>query len=191
MLKLEHITHLKININELLEQQHKQDLAAKPLDYQFSAIGDAVLGKLLNVDPVIFAMQLDAARQFGTSYLIEDDARRTIGVSTAVSLIKDDNILGKNLIVPKSRVRKCPQLYRHYIIGLFLKGEVRDNCLVNIDGVHVAGWVDTYKLYKDGKSNSQLPWKFASKIPVVSLPCSELKPISVLLDKLTTQAVCI
>lgn len=192
MLKLEHIMHLKINVGELLEQQRKgQVQAVTPLDYQFAAIGDAVLGKLLNVDPVLFSMQLDAARQFGTSYLMEDEARRTIGISTAISLIKDDNIIGKNLIVPRNRIRKCPQLHRHYIVSLFLKGQIKDKALVNIDGVHVAGWIDTYKLYKDGKGNEQLPWKFASKIPVVSLPCSELKPISTLIEKIAAQSACV
>lgn len=192
MLKPEHIMHLKIDVTALLAQQRKADnVEVRPLDYQFAAIGDAVLSKLLNVDPVVFAMQLDAAKQFGVSYLLEDEDRRTIGISTATSLIKDDNIIGKNLIVPRSRVRKCPELYKHYIVSLFLRGQVKDSCLVDIAGVHVAGWIDTYKLYKDGKSNDQLSSRFASKIPVVALPCSELKPINTLLERLTAQSACV
>ena len=132
----------------------------KPLDIQYAAIGDTVIGKLMGVDPVEYNMQLEAARQHGTSYMMEDVRHRNIGISAATSLIKDDDILGKNLIVPRRWIRKDPALWRHFIIALFLKGKTENGQLVDVDSVKIAGWTDTYTLYKEGKNNEQLPSGF-------------------------------
>ena len=193
MLKPEHILNFKIDKDRLLahQQMPPPGYAIKPMDIQFAAIGDAVIGKLMGVDPVVFGMQLEAARQHGTSYLMEDDRHRTIGVSAATSLIKDDDIMGKNLIVPRRWVRRDPALWKHLIIAVFLKGQVENGQLTDVETVNIAGWTDTYKLYREGRNNEQLPFAFHSKLSVVALPCAELNPINMLMDKISAQASCV
>jgi hypothetical protein len=183
MIKPEHILHFKIDRDRLLAHQQLMPpgYATKPLDVQFSAIGDTVIGKLMDVDPVMFGVQLEAARQHGVSYMMEDERRRIIGISAATSLIKDDDIVNKNLIVPRRWLHKDSALWKHLIVAVF----------TNIDAVNVAGWTDTYMLYKAGRNNEQMPYTFHSKLSVVTLPCGELTPMSVLMDRISAQSVCV
>jgi len=180
MIRLEHIMHLKLDRERLLAHRKMPppSYSTKELTHQITAIGDAIIGNLLNVTPEVFQMQLEAARQFKVSYLVEDSNRNMLGISTALSVIKTGDILSKNLIMPRDVLWKDARLKNHYIIGAFIRCSVVDGVLPDISEVEVAGWTDTHDLRKFKRED--LPPTFKSKLPVVMIPCSILHPISTL-----------
>ena len=180
MIRAEHIVHLKLDRERLLAHRRMPPpvYSTKELTSQIAAIGDAIISNLLKVPIDVFHMQLEAARQFKTSYLVEDSNRNMLGISSAVSLIKTGDILDKNLIMPRDVLWKDNHLKNHYIIGAFIRGNVVNGVLPEVAEVEVAGWTDTHDLWRYKRED--LPFTFKSKIPVVMLPCSVLHPISTL-----------
>ena len=180
MIRLEHIMHLKLDRERLLAHRKMPPpgYSTKELTNQITAIGDAIIGNLLNVTPEVFQMQLEAARQFKVSYLVEDSNKNMLGISTALSVIKTGDILSKNLIMPRDVLWKDARLKNHYIIGAFIRSNIVDGVLPDISEVEVAGWTDTHDLRKFKRED--LPPTFKSKLPVVMMPCSVLHPISTL-----------
>jgi len=157
----------------------------KALTTQIAAIGDAVLSRLLQVDPDIFQMQLDAARDFGASYLIEDHNRNLVGLSAATSVIGDGDIMKKNLILPREFAGPNPNLAKHYVVGVFLRSPVINQAIAIEDAaanVEVAGWVDTKDISRI--KSARTPPSFKSKLPIVMVPCNKLEPIGVLEQRL-------
>jgi len=180
MIRAEHIVHLKLDRDRLLAHRKMPPppYSTKELTNQITAIGDAIIANLLNVTPEIFQLQLEAARQFKVSYLVEDSNRNMLGISTALSLIKNGDILSKSLIMPRDVLWKDARLKNHFIIGAFIRGSVVDGVLPDISEVDVAGWTDIHDLRKFKRED--LPPTFKSKLPVVMIPCSVLHPISTL-----------
>jgi len=164
----------------------------KQLTAQIAAIGDAVLSRLIQVDPQIFQMQLDAARDFGVSYLLEDQNRKFVGLSAATSVIGDGDIMKKNLILPREVANPNPQLSQHFVVGVFLRSPVV-NSAINIDDVtdkvEVAGWVNTKDIHRI--KNPRTPPSFKSKLPVVMVPCTKLQPIEELESRLVSIATAV
>jgi len=191
MLRAEHIVRLKLDRDRLLahRQMPPPHYSTKELTSQIAAIGEAVIGRLLNVEPDVFQLQLEAARQFGVSLLTEDQQRNTLGVSAATSLIKSGDVIFKNMILPRDLMWKNPQLKAHYIIGVFLRGEVVNGVIPNVDEVEVAGWTDTYGIQKAKKTIP--PPSFKSKLPVVMVPCNQLNPMEPLIRRLTANDACV
>ena len=161
--------------------------AKKQLTSQIAAIGDAVLSRLIQVEPNIFQMQLDAARDFGVSYLLEDQDRKFVGISAATSVIGDGDIMKKNLILPREVANPNPSLSQHLIVGVFLRSPVVNHAL-NIEdvleNVEVAGWVNTRDIHRI--KNPRTPPSFKSKLPVVMVPCTKLQPIESLESRLVS-----
>lgn len=180
MIRAEHIMHLKLDRERLLAHKRMPppSYSTKELTHQITAIGDAIISNLLGVSPEVFQMQLDAARQFKVSYLLEDSNQNMMGVSTALSVIKSGEILQKNMILPRDVMWKDARLKNHYIIGAFIRGSVVDGVLPEVSEVDVAGWTDIHDIKKFRLED--LPPTFKSKLPVVMVPCSVLHPISTL-----------
>lgn len=189
MLTAQHIMKIKLDGRRLAAHREMDPpgYVTKELTKQIVAIGEATISDLLQVDPEIFKMQLEAARTFGVSYLVEDQQRNLLGVSAATSLIKDTDIMRKNLILPRDYTWKNPQLRAHYVIGLFLKGNVVDGQIPDVEEINVAGWTDTYGLNRH--KSKRLPPTFHSKLPVVMMPCSKLEPIETLLPRLIANTI--
>ena len=190
MLEPRHIMRLKLASDQLLAYRSMPppEHASKELTSQMIAIGNATISNLLNLDPQLFEMQLDAARDFGASYLTEDYCRNIIGVSAATSLIKDDNVLAKNMILPREFVRRDPRLHAHYIVSVFLRGVIANGVVQDVSEVEVAGWTDTKGAMRNGRHP---PAKFTSKIPVIAVPCTALNPINQLVKRLTEHKLCV
>lgn len=180
MIRAEHIMHLKLDRERLLAHRKMPppSYSTKELTSQLAAIGDAIIGNLFKVPPDVFQMQLDAARQFKVSYLMEDSNHNMMGISTAVSLIKTGDVLTKNLIMPRDVLWRDVHLKNHYIIGAFIRGNVIDGVLPEISDIEVAGWTDTHDLRKFKRED--IPPTFKSKLPVVMIPCAALHPIATL-----------
>ena len=195
MLRAEHIMRLKLDRDRLLahRQMPPPKYSTKELTNQITAIGDAVIAELLDVPASTFAMQLEAARSFGTSYLMEDQERRIVGISAATSLIKSGDIIRKNVIMPRNYAWKNDNLSKHYIIGVFVRGRLEDGVIPDIAEVEVAGWTDTGHLraVTRGQQDKVLPKTFQSKLPVAILPCTDLRPIDTLVNWLNANDVCV
>jgi hypothetical protein len=192
MIQAEHIINIKIDIERLTHyfSMPPPSYVRRHTDSQLAAIGNAVIGSIMRVDPTVFEMQLSAARDFGVSYLYQDANNRVVGISPAVSLIKDDQILSKNLIVPRRWLMQHPSLTRHMIVGIFIKGRIDDGNLIT-EAINLAGWTDTRKLREQGRSNDQLPGAFQSKIAIVALPCKSLDPITSLIEDVESRNLCV
>lgn len=160
----------------------------KELTAQISAIGEAVLQDILNIDPKMFELQIEAARNFGVSYIFETPKNEIVGLSVATSLLKDNsNILRKNLIVPIETIRRSKQtrfLDKHYLIALFMKNNLQDGIIPEqeIKNVIIAGWVNLKTV--NINANRSLPPSFTSKLSVAAIPCTQLNPIEEMFDSL-------
>lgn len=187
MINTQNIRHLKLDRERLAAHltMPPPRFSKKQLTAQIAAIGDAVLSRLMHVDPEIFKMQLDAARDFGVSYLLEDQNRKFVGISAATSVIGDGDIMKKNLILPRELAHPNQGLSQHFVVGVFLRSPVINQAL-NIEhvanSIEVAGWVNTKDIHKI--KNSRTPPSFKSKLPVVMVPCAKLQPIEELESRL-------
>jgi len=191
MITLTDIKQLKIDRERLAAHyaMPAPRFSKKQLTSQIAAIGDAVLSRLLEVDPDIFQMQLDAARDYGASYLIEDQNRKFVGLSAATSVIGDGDIMKKNLILPRELAARNPNLAKHYVVGVFLRSSVVNDAITidaALDNVEVAGWIDTKDISKI--KSARTPPSFKSKLPVVMVPCGNLEPIEALEQRLVGYA---
>lgn len=189
MIRIEHILQLKLDRVRLARCAEMPPPAHsnKPLTDQFAAIGNATICKLMDVDPEIFEMQLEAARDFGATYLFENRQRKVVGVSAATSLIKDDQITKKNLILPKELTWQRPELAEHYILSVFVKGETVDGVIPDVADVSVAGWLSSSEINQ--AKVKRMPPNFRSKLPVVMVPCKRLNPIGDLMPRLTADTL--
>lgn len=180
MIRAEHIIHLKLDRERLLAHKNMPPptYATKELAHQIAAIGDAIIGNLLNIPPEVFQAQLQAARQFKVSYLMKDDNKNMMGISTALSVIKSGEILQKNMIMPRDILWKKAPLKNHFVIGAFVRTQVVNGVLPEISEVDIAGWTDIHDIQKFRLMD--LPTTFQSKLPVVMVPCRVLHPIATL-----------
>ena len=188
MLEARHIMTLKITPERLAAHKRMPPPAYsnKALTSLFAALGDATISGLLDIDTRVFKMQLAGARKFGASFLTEDVQRNAVGLSAATSLIKSGEVMQKNLIVPRDFTSRSSALRNHFVLGVFVRGQVQNNTLSGITEVEVAGWTDIFGIQKWGEQ--RLPPTFRSKLPVTMVPCSKLNPISELLPRLNRDA---
>src|ERR1039457_5745636 len=131
MLQPPHIIHLQLDRIRLAahEQMPLPEYVTKPLIGQFTTLSDAILTGLLNIDPEIFRKQLATARRLGAAWLGEDAQHKIIGISATTSLIRNGNVLAKNLIVPQDFLRFDKRLADHFVIGAFVRGQAVDGKL--------------------------------------------------------------
>ena len=123
---------------------------------QLKAVGNLVLRKLFGdaIDGGYEGVDAGAASQFaretGVAMVCRLKDGRTVGIVPTVSVIKDDSVLDKKVIVPANQLYKHPRLDSHYTVAVYVRGHVDANKeLVSVDKVFVAGWVVTSRL-RDG-----------------------------------------
>lgn len=194
MLKLEHIMKLRLDRSRL--QAHTMmpppSYSNKELTAKLIAVGDATISSLLNIPTEQFAAQLDNARTFGVSYVVEDYDHSLIGISAATSVISHEgDIMCKNVILPYNVTTQDPRLKTHCILGVFLRSSKSKSELPNADEVEVAGWTDVWGVRRDRISYKDLPPTFKSKLRVVMVPCKTLNPINTLINRVNRGSMCV
>lgn len=185
MLHREHILNLRIDRNRLQAHQNIADMGLNRNrnTSMIEAMGNAALGSILDVEPVEFQNKLTVARSKKVSYLV-DSLRGIIGISTATSVIKDSNVMSKNMIIPSWRVVLDPGLADHYLVAVFVRGRRTDGGMIEYDpdSVQVAGWTDINRLLSC--ATHRIPDKFKTDLRVTVLPCRYLEPIDTLIRHL-------
>jgi len=194
MLNLEHIMKLRLDRSRI--QAHTSmpppAYSHKELTARMAAIGDATIATILDVTPDNFAAQLEAAREFGVSYVVEDRNHGLIGVSAATSVIRSDgDILQKNMILPYSVTSKDPRLKTHCILGVFLRSAGTRDRMPCESEVEIAGWTDLWGIRQNKLSYAELPPTFKSKLRVVMVPCRSLNPISTFMERVNADSLCV
>ena len=177
MLVAEHIACLKLDRYKL--EAHDRMIVSgifKEITRKLEAVGRAVVAEVLHIPPDEFEAQLEAARRLGTSYLYEQRKHTLAGVSAFVSVVKDDDILDKNLVLPCKILQHHPRLTNHYILGVYLLGtgnalEINENT-----NIILAGWTDLPGILRD--KTDTVPFSFKSKVPVITVPCTKLNPMT-------------
>lgn len=186
MLKRDHILNLKIDRTRLEAHQNIADMGLNRNrnTSRIEAIGNAALGSILDVDPIEFQHKLTVARSKRVSYLVKC-MRGIIGISPATSVVKDGNILSKNMIIPSWRVMLDPGLSDHYLVAVFVRGHKNDDGQIEYDpdSVQIAGWTDVNRLL--ACATHRVPAKFETDLRVTVLPCRYLEPIDTLIKQLS------
>ena len=153
------------------------------LTQQTFKLGETILAQLLKLDPEAFQRQILKARERNVSMLIQRGGKAA-GISVAVSMLKSgSNIMHRHVIVPREVASDAHQL-RHFIVAAFVRGNVEQGQLNQIDEVTIAGWTTAYKLreYRDNEGlEHRLPQNFVTRLPGVAImPCEMLEPITTL-----------
>ena len=185
MLKRDHILHLKIDRMRLMAQQDITTAGQNGncSNARVEALGNAVVGSILDIEPEAFKAELNAARSKRVSYLV-NSIRGVIGVSPAISVVKDNRILNKNLIIPRWRTTLDPGLADHWLVAVFVHARRAPDGAIEYDpdSVKVAGWTDVRRLVSCG--TNRLPDKFETGLQVTVMPCRYLEPIDTLIRQL-------
>jgi len=183
MLEPRHIVRLKIPAERIAAhaQLPPPEHVTKALIAQFATLSDAVLTSLMNITPIQFGGQLEAARKCGVELMRETRDAKLVGLSATTSLIKTGNLITKHLIVPYDFLAYDRKLSDHLMIGAFVQGKV-ENGKLRCDGtVDVAGWVTSGDVRR--LQSFKNPPMFQSKLKVIMVPCSALRPISSLFEQ--------
>ena len=185
MLKHDHILNLKIDRSRL---QTHQSIAAMGGNsnvntIQLEALGNAALGNILGILPGVFKNAYSSARSKKVAYLVES-MRGIIGVSPITSVIKDRDIMNKNVIIPSWRLNMDPGLSDHCVVAMFVVGHKNDRGVLEYDpeSVQVAGWTDVRRMLVC--ASGRTPNKFRTKLEVTVMPCRYLEPIDTLVSHL-------
>lgn len=187
MLEPRHIVRLQLNSQRLKAHQEMPlpRYVTKPLIGQFTTISDAILTSLLNIDIEVFRKQLVSARGYGAEYLGIDTQNKPIGITATTSLVKTGSIMTKSLIVPQDFLKFDRRLTDHFVIGAFIHGEVdklSGKLITHGDEVEVAGWATVADIQQ--LQASQPPPTFKTKLQVIMVPCTSLRPIETLLERI-------
>ena len=163
----------------------------KPVTGQLKALGDWVLRQIVGFEEDAFNMQLEAAREMGVACVCEDQKRRPIGISTTVSLIKDHDVLDKNIIVPAGQIRKHPSLDAHHAVAVFVVGhKENENTLGAVTGLYAAGWIPVFALRQKMENGGGTQFQ-ASNTKLVSAPVTSLNPLHTLMNMVRWHHVCV
>lgn len=191
MLEPRHIVRLKLDRARLAAHAAMPlpKYVSKPLIGQFTALSDTILASLLGIAPDQFGQQLETARKYGAALLREDGQANPVGISACTSVIKSGTILSKHLIVPQDCLRYDRRLTDHIMVGAFVHGEVKNGSLVCSDNIEIAGWATAADI-KRLQAAAQPPM-FQSKLNVIMVPCTSLRPMSEFFTRMQPSAVSI
>lgn len=176
MLRPEDIQHLRLDRDRYREYSGRAPRYIRSrLNQQLAAIGDSVVSALLKLSPEKFGAQLDHARQYGASWLGSTLDGRLMAVSATTSMIGDNDIIKKNVILPEHRWLPDDRLASNFLIGIFIPRQA-----LSPDGpaenVSLAGWLDlndpTLKIC------STTPNTFRSNLRVSMVRCQNLNPMN-------------
>lgn len=167
---------VKVSLDQVCERGVPMPRYIKPgcgaITRAFVLLGDEVLVKTLNINRMVFNNQLEDARAFKASLVGSSQDGLRIGVAPQGSKIKyTDNIMDKNMFVPSHLLERPDRS----IELLFLAYFIRVDPLSCVTSAEVAGWLDITGVIQIQKQN---PDQFTSKIRVVSVPSSQLRPMS-------------
>lgn len=141
---------------------------------QLKAVGNMVLQRLFGASATEHEQ---AAQDSGVACVKQLRDQRLAGVSATVSLIKDDNILTKRVIVPANQLYKHPSLDSHYTVGVFVQGSVNAaKELTSVSHVYVAGWAPTKDLKRWVKKEGDGPFR-VKHVSLAIAPCDVLLPV--------------
>lgn len=183
MLEIRHIRKLKINPvrldrhGDIPPPRH----VCNPLIGQYSTVSDAVLSSVLDLPVDKFKAQVAEARRRGVSYVHTTEDGSEIGISAVTSRVPSGSPLNKHAIIPVELMKIDPKLKDHFIITSFIRqGYVLDDHLLDWENrVDIIGWTDMDTAIWRGRER---PKSFKSKLDVLTVPCRELYPITMLGD---------
>lgn len=104
-------------------------------------------------------------------------------------MIKSGTILSKHLIVPQDCLRYDRRLTDHIMVGAFVHGEVKNGSLVCSDNIEIAGWATAADIKR--LQAAAPPPMFQSKLNVIMVPCTSLRPMSEFFTRMQPSAVSI
>jgi hypothetical protein len=124
----------------------------------------------------------------GVSYVHASDALHLAGISAYASVVRGDNLLSKSLILPENSTHVDRRLDDHYVLGVFIVGNVVDLLNDNSENqsIQIAGWIDNNGIQTN---RVQLPSRFRSDLPVVAVPVRNLYAMPELKQRLAAEPV--
>ena len=172
-------------------REHPVEGCARKSTGQLKALGNLALQRVLGVDDAAFREQSEAAESMCASYVCEVRNNEIAGITPTVSVIKNDEITNKRLIVPANQLYKHPQLHKHYTVGVFIQGKTnKDGELTEIERTFVAGFIPTMKLRRWLKKGGTPPFTVQSGSVAIT-PAVNLVPMSKLLSEVRWQRYCV
>ena len=151
---------------------------------QLKAIGNMVIQRLFSAGVDAVTEHEQTIKDSGVACVKQLRDQRLAGISATVSLIRDDNILTKRVIVPANQLYKHQSLDTHYTVGVFVQGSVDANKeLTAISHVYVAGWTPTKDLKRWVKKEGDGPFR-VKHVSLAIAPCDILLPMQRLTGEL-------
>lgn len=164
---------------------------SKPVTGQLKAIGDYVLRQVVGFEEEAFNMQLESAREMGVSCVCEDPDKRIVGLSTTVSLIKDHDVIDKNVVVPSGQIRKHQNLDAHHTVAVFVVGARNEQQeLSEVRGVYAAGWIPVFKLKSHVKPGGSGAFQ-VKNMKLATAPVTILNPLPSLMTMVRWHHACV
>jgi hypothetical protein len=141
--------------------------------------------RALGVSAGAYKQQEEVADYLDSTYVCEGKAGNKIGLDPAVLLVRDGNVMTKNVIVPANQLFRHKYLNDHYTVAVFVVGDKdKDGELAEPRQVSVVGWIQSGRLKrwisKDGK-----PPFTAKNVSLAVAPCQVLMPIQYLLNEVS------
>lgn len=144
---------------------------------QLKAVGNMVIQRLFGISQDDMTEHAQTIKDSGVACARQLRDHSLAGVAATVSMIKDDNILTKRVIVPANQLYKHPSLDSHYTVGVFVQGSVDANKeLTSVSRVYVAGWTSTQDLKRWLKKEGDGPFR-VKHVSLAIAPCDILAPV--------------
>jgi len=158
---------------------------------QLRMLGNTVLCKLFGITPEEYEQQKLKAAELGVGCLIQaSNDSRPIGLSAAVSIVGDEEVLSKHVILPSRQTKKHQDLAAHYTVGIFITGEKTKETLVKVNKILVAGWAEGREFKRWIKPHGAPPFQTQHTALAIA-PCDILKPIDLLMNKVKWDKACV
>lgn len=162
-----------------------------PVTGQLKAIGDRVIQQIAGMDDQAFAMQLESARDMGVSCVCEDQNQKPIGLSATVSLIKDNDVFDKKIVMPAGQIRKHQYLDAHHAVAVYVVGTKNpDNTLGNVESIYAAGWLPVFKMKRWIQKGGSAPFQ-VNKMSLAVAPVQVLNPLGSLREMVRWHHICV
>lgn len=145
---------------------------------QLKSIGGEVLRRIVDLSENDYNAQLDSAIEHGVECICEDMEQRLIGISTTVSLIYDNDVIDKQVVVPAGQLHKERGLSQHLILAVYVVGEKNEEGnIVNVQNVYVGGWLPASKLVRFVKKGGAGAFQ-VNRMSLAIAPMTVLLPLT-------------
>lgn len=171
-------------------KNNPQEGCSQPINGQLKTLGMYVLSRIVGWDYDELIAHLPQAQQLGVSCVCEDDNQKIVGISPATSLVRDHDIMLKNIIVPTKQITKHPHIdYHNCLINYVVGFKNDDNTLGRVDAVYCAGWAPMSRiLWFDTDNGSHL---FRRKNLAIAPLVPVAKPLYQLLNMVRWHHACV